>query len=147
MEKDSTMQMSIYEPPRVEAEPRPVHETCNSTKNAENIHDNCRESSSSVSDNCAEGESTDGESPQIEMLGKLPPEIGMLLILSGIAGILLPGPVGTPLLIAGGVTLWPKTFQPIERWFSRRCPQAHREGVLQIKEFVANLQNRFPEQK
>ncbi len=81
-----------------------------------------------------------------ELLGKLPPEIGMLLIISGVAGVLLPGPVGTPLLIAGGVTMWPKTFEPIERWFSRRFPAAHKEGVIQIREFISNLQQRFPEE-
>ena len=83
----------------------------------------------------------------IEMLGKLPAEFGMLLILSGIAGVLLPGPVGMPLLIAGGVTMWPKTFDPIERWFSRKFPTVHREGVFQIKEFIADLQRRYPDTK
>lgn len=83
----------------------------------------------------------------IEMLGRLPPEFGMLLILSGIAGVILPGPVGTPLLIAGGVTMWPKAFGPIERWFSRKFPAVHREGVHQIREFVKDLQRRFPESK
>ena len=81
----------------------------------------------------------------IEMLQQLPPEIGTLLVMSGIAGMLLPGPVGFPLLIAGGVTLWPRTFQPMERWLSRRFPGAHREGVIQIKDFVGILQNRFPD--
>jgi hypothetical protein len=84
------------------------------------------------------------ESP--ELLGKLPPEIAMLLVIAGVGGILLPGPVGTPLLIAGGVTLWPRTFQPIEKWFSRRFPSAHREGVHQIKSFLADLEKRFPSQ-
>ena len=83
----------------------------------------------------------------IEMLGKLPAEFGMLLILSGIAGVLLPGPIGMPLLIAGGVTMWPKTFDPIERWFSRKFPIVHREGVFQIKEFISDLQRRFPDTK
>ena len=40
-------------------------------------------------------------------------EIGVLLIVSGIAGILLPGPVGTPLLILGCVMIWPKTFERV----------------------------------
>ncbi len=79
-----------------------------------------------------------------ELLGKLPPEIGMLLVISGVAGILLPGLVGTPLLIAGGVSIWPKTFEPIERWFSRRFPAVHKEGVIQIKEFISDLNKRFP---
>ena len=85
-----------------------------------------------------------GEQNSNELLGKLPPEIGMLLVISGVAGILLPGLVGTPLLIAGGVSIWPKTFEPIERWFSRRFPSVHKEGVIQIKEFISDLNKRFP---
>lgn len=80
-----------------------------------------------------------------DMIEQFPPEIASLLIIAGIAGVLLPGPVGAPLLIAGGVILWPKTFRPIERWFSRRFPCMHREGVLQLKEFIHDLQKRFPD--
>ena len=87
-----------------------------------------------------------GDQKSNELLGKLPPEIGMLLVISGVAGILLPGLVGTPLLIAGGVSIWPKTFEPIERWFSRRFPSAHKEGVIQIKEFISDLHKRFPDE-
>jgi hypothetical protein len=89
---------------------------------------------------------SDSDQNSNELLGKLPPEIGMLLVVSGVAGVLLPGLVGTPLLIAGGVTIWPKTFEPIERWFSRRFPSAHKEGVIQIKEFISDLQKRFPDE-
>lgn len=89
-----------------------------------------------------EGGSESAEGP--EMLGKIPPEIAMLLVLSGIAGIILPGPIGTPLLLAGGVTIWPKTFQPIEKWFSRKFPAAHREGVYQMKQFMSQIEKRYP---
>ena len=80
-----------------------------------------------------------------EMLGQLPKEMASLLILAGIAGVILPGPVGTPMLIAGCVMMWPKTFRPLEMWFSRRFPRFHQEGVLQIKEFVSDLKARFPD--
>ena len=42
----------------------------------------------------------------------------MLLIVSGIAGILLPGPVGTPLLILGCVIVWPKAFNRVNLFFA-----------------------------
>lgn len=80
-----------------------------------------------------------------EMLGSFPPEIAMLLIVAGVAGVVLPGPIGAPLLLAGGVVFWPKTFRPIETWFSRRFPSVHREGVIQLKEFLKDLNRRFPE--
>ena len=100
-----------------------------------------KSSASENSDSVSSGHDT--ESP--ELLGKLPPEIAMLLVVAGVGGVLLPGPVGAPLLIAGGVALWPKTFSPIERWFSKRFPSVHREGVAQIKGFLADLEKRFPD--
>jgi hypothetical protein len=33
---------------------------------------------------------------------RLPPEVGAVLITVGVAGVILPGPVGMPLLLAGG---------------------------------------------
>jgi len=93
--------------------------------------------------NHADATSThDAETSQL--LENFPPEIATLLIMAGVAGMLLPGPVGSPLLIAGGVVIWPKTFRPIERWFRRKFPCLHREGVIQLKEFVGDLQKRFP---
>jgi hypothetical protein len=89
-------------------------------------------------------ETTAANAETMEMIEKFPPEIATLLVVAGVAGLVLPGPFGTPLLIAGGVVLWPKTFRPIERWFSRKFPAAHREGVIQIKQFVTDLNRRFP---
>jgi hypothetical protein len=95
------------------------------------------------------GTSSDGR-PQIEedegrqRLQTLPPEIGVLLILIGTAGVLLPGPVGTPFLIAGGISLWPKAFNRLERWFQRRCPTMHSTGMEQILRYLDDLERRYP---
>jgi hypothetical protein len=77
-------------------------------------------------------------------LRKLPPEIGTLLVVAGIAGIILPGPVGSPLLIAGGVVLWPGTFERIEDWYRRRFPQSHRSGMRMLGRFIEDLERRYP---
>ena len=61
-------------------------------------------------------------------------EVGVLLIVSGIAGILLPGPVGTPLLILGCVMVWPKSFERIDLFFAKRFPRAHH--LVQFKASV-----------
>ena len=42
-----------------------------------------------------------------EVIEKLPTEVGILLIVAGLGGILLPGPVGAPFLILGGLSLFP----------------------------------------
>ncbi len=107
-------------------------EECNNQRNAEE---------------CAGETPSPSSANGVELLGQLPSEVATLLILAGIAGVVLPGPVGTPMLIAGCVMMWPKTFRPIEIWFSRNCPRFHHEGVIQIKEFVQDLQRRFPDVK
>jgi hypothetical protein len=83
-------------------------------------------------------------SPDIHHLGRLPPEIGALLMVVGIAGLLLPGPVGSPFFIAGGVALWPAAFGRVENWFQRRFPVVHRTGMEQIVRYLDDLERRYP---
>lgn len=77
-------------------------------------------------------------------LEKLPPEIGVLLLVVGAAGILLPGPVGSPFLVAGGVALWPSAFRKSEDWFQRLSPKLYDEGIRQMERFLADLERRYP---
>jgi hypothetical protein len=77
-------------------------------------------------------------------LDRLPPEIGVLLIIVGLAGILLPGPVGSPFLVAGGVALWPSAFRKTEQWLQRTAPGLYDEGIRQTERFLADLERRYP---
>ena len=86
---------------------------------------------------------TDGTAVTLH-LEKLPAEIGTLLLLVGVAGILLPGPVGAPFLIAGGIALWPSRFAGAARWFERTAPNAYRHGMKQMDRFLTDLENRYP---
>jgi hypothetical protein len=74
----------------------------------------------------------------------MPAEVGFLLIVSGIGGILLPGPVGTPFLILGCLVLWPKAFQSTGRCFEKWFPTMHRHGVTQINRYLDDLETRYP---
>ena len=71
-------------------------------------------------------------------------ELGALLIVSGIAGVLLPGPVGTPLLILGCVMIWPRAFRQVSLFFARRFPRTHHLGSLQSTRFLSDLERRYP---
>jgi hypothetical protein len=73
-----------------------------------------------------------------------PKELGVLLVVAGIGGLLLPGPVGTPFLVAGGVILWPAAFKRMETFLQRRFPRFHREGVIQMTRFITDLERRYP---
>jgi hypothetical protein len=79
-------------------------------------------------------------------LPKLPPEVGVLLTLVGTAGLVLPGVVGAPFLLAGGIALWPKGFRKVEQWLMKTAPGMYETGVQQMEQFLADLERRYPEQ-
>lgn len=79
-----------------------------------------------------------------ELLGTLPRELSWLLIATGIGGILLPGPVGTPFLLLGGASLNPRFFTWLENGFRKRCPRCHQRGMTQVRRYLADLEKRYP---
>jgi hypothetical protein len=80
----------------------------------------------------------------IRRIHAMPAEVGILLIVSGIGGILLPGPVGTPFLLLGCLMLWPKAFHQTGKCFESRFPKMHYHGVKQINRFLVDLEKRYP---
>ncbi len=81
---------------------------------------------------------------QANLIGVLPREVGVLLIVAGVGGLLLPGPVGSPFLLLGAVTLWPRLFMKLEIGFQKRFPKMHRIGTRQIRRFLTDLDRRYP---
>ncbi len=79
-----------------------------------------------------------------ELLGALPSELSWLLIAAGIGGVLLPGPVGTPFLLLGGVSLSPRFFANLENRLRKWFPRCHRRGVQQIRRYLADMEQRYP---
>lgn len=79
-----------------------------------------------------------------EEIQDLPKEVGVMLVAAGIAGVLLPGPVGAPLLILGGVVLWPRAFHRAESCLRKRFPRLHHESLLVARRFLADLDRRYP---
>jgi len=85
-----------------------------------------------------------GDAEEIRRILALPKEVAVLLIVAGIGGILLPGPVGVPLLIIGGVMLWPRPFTRLETVVEQRFPRLHHQSVRQIKRFLDDMERRYP---
>ena len=69
------------------------------------------------------------------------------MIVAGIGGILLPGPVGTPFLVLGVVVLWPLMFGRLEGFLERQFPRFHHQSMLQITRFLDDLERRYPLEK
>jgi hypothetical protein len=81
---------------------------------------------------------------ELERIKDLPKEVGVLLMTVGVLGFALPGIVGAPAVIAGGLVLWPKAFGKAESWFERQCPRFHRKSLSQINRFLNDLESRYP---
>jgi hypothetical protein len=91
--------------------------------------------------------STDGQSggaPSAASLQELPRELGALLVTVGVAGVILPGVMGAPALVAGGLILWPQAFGRVDRWFRRINPALHRRGMEQVGRYLCDLDRRYP---
>jgi hypothetical protein len=76
------------------------------------------------------------DAEQIRRIERLPKEVGVLMVVAGVGGILLPGPVGSLFLLLGGVILWPRAFRGVEDWFAMRFPKVHHQGMNQIVRFL-----------
>jgi hypothetical protein len=68
-----------------------------------------------------------------------------MLLAVGALGFVLPGVMGTPAVIAGGLALWPRAFGKVEGWFGRRFPRLHRRGMDQVGRYLDDLERRFPD--
>lgn len=79
----------------------------------------------------------------IGLAASLPRELGVMLVSAGVIGVVLPGP-GAPALVAGGLILWPRAFGKAERWFQKRFPQAHQQGMGHVNRFLSDLERRYP---
>ena len=74
---------------------------------------------------------------------ELPKDVGVMLMAVGACGMVLPGMVGGPAMIAGGLVLWPSAFGRVETWFGRKFPKTHREGMKQIGRYLDDLDRRY----
>jgi hypothetical protein len=79
-----------------------------------------------------------------ERLRSLPKEVGLVLVTFGFAGLILPGPFGTPFLLAGGLVLGPRIFHRAERWVEERFPGMHHEGRRHVDRFLDDFESRYP---
>jgi len=85
-------------------------------------------------------EKSDEDSP----VESLPKEAGLFLLMIGVGGILLPGPIGTPFIVLSAVVLFPNLFRKVDAQILKRFPKSHRQGMKQVKRFVSDLERRYP---
>lgn len=82
----------------------------------------------------------------VKRIEKLPRDVGWLLITAGVLGVVLPGVLGFPFLILGGLVVMPATSQRAEHWLAGHGPKMFRGSVRQINRFLDDLERRYPTQ-
>jgi hypothetical protein len=86
---------------------------------------------------------SDEPAAQERTIERLPKELGVMLVTAGALGVVLPGP-GIPVMVAGGLILWPAGFRKADGWLRSRYPGAHRTGMAHITRFLSDLERRYP---
>jgi hypothetical protein len=96
------------------------------------------------------GPQADSEDKQddstVERIKGLPTSVGVILIAAGVAGLILPGPWGTPLIVAGGLVLAPKAFGKLDAYMKTRYPGMRHHGVKMLERFLDDMQKRYPDE-
>ena len=103
-----------------------------------------RQVTAAGAESTSEAETETAHRSTIQMIKDLPTPVGVLLLGLGIVGVILPGPMGTPLVVAGGLVLAPRTFTKVETYVRRRFPQLHRSGLAMVERYVSDLEKRYP---
>ena len=86
----------------------------------------------------------DMDEQTIHRVEKLPRDVGWLLITAGLVGVVVPGVLGVPFLVLGGLVLMPLTSQRAEHWLSGHSPKMFKGSVRQINRFLDDLERRYP---
>ena len=113
-------------------------------------HGPSRRSRSSTQSSSWSSPQLDSETKQddstVERIKGLPTSIGVILIAAGVAGIILPGPWGTPLIAAGGLVLAPKAFGRFDAYMKTRFPGMRHQGMKMLERFLDDMQKRYPDE-
>jgi hypothetical protein len=80
----------------------------------------------------------------LERIEHFPRELGWLMVYVGVAGVVLPGIIGFPFLIAGGAVLMPNGRKRLSRWVGRKPGPLVRAGLKQITRMADDIERRYP---
>jgi len=86
----------------------------------------------------------DEDEAVVQRVEHLNRSVGWLLISAGVVGMIVPGVLGTPFLIMGGLVLWPGNHKKVERWRQGHSPKVFHGAMKQINRFLDDLEKRYP---
>jgi len=80
----------------------------------------------------------------MQRIENLPKDAGWALIMAGVIGLIAPGVIGWPFVVAGAFVLTPGGTRTLARWAGRK-PRKHAHAALrQICRLVDDLERRYP---
>jgi len=80
----------------------------------------------------------------VQRIENFPPEFGWLMVYVGVLGVVLPGIIGFPFLIAGGAVVMPGGRKWMSRWVSRKPGPLVRASLKQITRMADDIERRYP---
>jgi hypothetical protein len=80
----------------------------------------------------------------MQRIEKFPRELGWLMVYVGVLGVVLPGVIGFPFVIAGGAVLAPGGRKWLSRWVGRHPGRFVRAGLSQITRLADDIERRYP---
>lgn len=86
----------------------------------------------------------DEEAAILERIRRLPPSVGVTLMTAGVVGAMLPGSMGAPLILAGGMVLAPKLFSRLDDVVRVKFPGVRHHGLRALDRFLDDFERRFP---
>jgi len=74
----------------------------------------------------------------------LPKDAGWALITAGVIGVIAPGVIGWPFVVAGAFVLSPGGTRKLARWAARKPRKRAHAALRQICRLVDDLERRYP---
>ena len=96
------------------------------------------------SENAAEVQTEQSHQRLLARIQRLPASVGVVLMGVGVAGLIIPGPFGTPFIITGGLILAPRIFRSVDRFVQRRFPNFYDTGMHTVERFLSDMEKRYP---
>jgi len=80
----------------------------------------------------------------VQRIEHFPREFGWLMVYVGVLGVLLPGIIGFPFVIAGGAVVMPGGRKWLSRWVARNPGRLVRASLKQIVRMADDIERRYP---
>lgn len=74
----------------------------------------------------------------------MPKDVGAMLLTVGLAGVVLPGVIGLPFLLAGGIIMMPKTTNKLRNYLGMNHSEESDYAIKQLNRFLDDLDRRYP---